>query len=267
MIHVTVGAVLAVMLAVGPAVGAPAPQQEDGTVRIFVFPRTQPELEKSEKKRLEKEAKSARKRAEKARKDVNKALEARYGKKEGEWPEEAIEEASAARRAEMMALVAHHEVQSKQKEMTDSANDLISALEDQMEDAPHLALADSREQADLLVEVLTRRKKASFPSAAQIIYVRVTPVGWEDPAQTLAESPFGQTTKHMAYLGQIMGFQHLKGKVWALHDYTDEEPYWILEAYQQGSAWRGPAYTLAQVLDIVCAALVQPEITEDGSSL
>ena len=82
MIPVAVGAVLAVMLMVAPAAGAPAPVPETGTVRIFVFPRTQPELEKSEKKRLEKEAKSERKRAEKARKDVNKALEARYGKKE-----------------------------------------------------------------------------------------------------------------------------------------------------------------------------------------
>ena len=50
----------------------------------------------------------------------------------------------------MMALVAHHEVKSKQKEMTDSANDLITALGELAEDAPHLAPADSREQADLI---------------------------------------------------------------------------------------------------------------------
>ncbi len=192
---------------------------------------------------------------------MNKGLEARYGKKDEEWPEEAIEEASAARRAEMLALVAHHEAMSKQKEITDSANDLIRALEDQAEDAPHLALADSRELADLTVEVLTRRKKSGFPSAAQIIYVKVTPVGWEDPEKTFADV-FGQGTSHVAYLGQILGWGNLKGKVWTLHFYTNEEPYLILEAYQQGSAWKGPAYTLAQALDIVCATLVQPEETE-----
>ncbi len=56
MIHVSAGAAIALMLMASPVVGSPARAQGDGTVRIFVFPRTQPELEKSEKKRLVKEA-------------------------------------------------------------------------------------------------------------------------------------------------------------------------------------------------------------------
>ena len=49
----------------------------------------------------------------------------------------------------------------------------------------------------------------------------------------------------------------LHGEVTTVHTFSTAEPYWIIEVYQQGSSYRDPALSTAEVLVGLCAGLLR----------
>lgn len=217
-------------------------------VRVYVFGRTQTPLDKASQQAREKQAEADFKRLEAARKDVGKALEAKYGK--SDRPSEALAEFAQVTQAELMALLAQHEVKVEQKDIDDSVQDVTKALREELKKASSAALVDKAEDADLTVELLARRAKTSFPEAAFVLYLKVTPVGWRNSSRFV-------TLQGKYPLYGLAGWRKLHGEVTTLHTFSTAEPYWIIEVYQQGSSYRDPASSTAEVLVGLCAGLLR----------
>lgn len=239
--------------------GTPALRAAEGkTVRVHVFGRAAEAVAKAEKKAREKEADAERKRAERARKDLEKALQAKHGKRIDQWPEEARRESEAAWRTELRAALAHSETKLEENDLVDSASDLAKALADEVKKSPRVALSDSADAADLTVEVVSRAARSSFPAAAWLLYLKVTPVRWPGAA-AFAGTPFEQVKTRQEYLGQILANQNLRGAVATVHAYTEAEPYWIVQVVQQGTSWKHVAWTAAEVLAAFSSDLAEVE--------
>lgn len=108
-----------------------------------------------------------------------------------------------------------------------------------------------------------RRGKTSFPAAAFILYLKVTPRGG-GPADRFAGTSFGQIRTKDAFLGQIMGVQTLAGSVTTVHPFTEAEPFWIIEVFQQGMVYFGPAKSAAEALAGFAVALANEG--DDGTT-
>ena len=243
---------VAVLLAAVTVPPAAAPQP----VRLFVFARPQETLSEPERKAREKETGAELKRAEEARKTLRKALEARHGKNGQGWPDEARRELERAQQAEYTALLAHHEVKVEAEVLRNLADTLGKTILDVDKKTSRLALAGSAEQSDVSVEVLTRRAKTSFPAAAWFLYVKVKPERLAGVAGRTAS--FGQVKDRSAWLGQIMGNQRLQGAVTTMHDYSESEPYWIVEVVQQGTSYGPVVQSTAEVLAAFASGLAEP---------
>jgi hypothetical protein len=244
------------VLAAGLAAPVAAPAAEP--LRVHVRPGPKPTLADAERKALEKEASSASKRAEQERKTVEKTIAAAHGKRMAGWPAEARARYDAASQAELMAILEHHVVKTDADDLRKSANEVSAFLGGAAGKPPVLAVVDSPDGADLVVEVLARRAKTSFPAAAFMLFVKVAPAGGGS-AERFAGTSFGQVRTKDAYLGQIMGVQKLAGFVSTAHAYSEAEPYWIVEVIQQGTGYYAPAQTAAEAIAAFAAGMTEKD--------
>lgn len=245
--------VAGILLAFG---GRPALAGEGKKFGVFVFGRTAETLDEAAHKAREAQTGDEHKRAQEARKTLGKFLEAKHGKKSEDWPKEAREEFDRAWRAEMNVLLAHHEVKITQKKIDAFAKGLANVLKNVAKKTP-VAVVESADQADLTVEVLTHRMQTSFPVVANILYMKVTPVGWREAGTQFAGTSFGEIKSKKEYVGQILGFQNLRGAVTTFHPYSDAEPYWMVEVFQQGATGQF-LQTAAEALSAFCSGLSEP---------
>jgi imidazolonepropionase-like amidohydrolase len=217
-------------------------------VRVYVRPGT-PAAGVAATKSAEKEGEAARKTAEQARESLEKALSARHGKRRENWPADAKAQLDEAWRKEMDAVIAHQAIKTDAKAHADSVDDLTKAFAEEIKRAPHLALANSPDEADLTVEALARRGKTSIPAATYMYYVKVTPgAAWK--ADRLAGKTFGQVG-----VKDARGNARLDGGVVTIHSYSEAEPFWTLEVFQKGSSYFGSAQTLAESLAAFASGL------------
>jgi hypothetical protein len=161
-----------------------------------------------------------------------------------------LAEFAQVKQAELMALLAQHEVKVEQKGIDDSVQDVTKTLREELKKASSAALVDKAEDADLTVELLARRAKTSFPAAAFMLYLKVTPVGWRNSSRFV-------TLQGKYPLYGLAGWRKLHGEVTTVHTFSAAQPYWIIEVYQQGSSYRDPALSTAEVLVGLCAGLLR----------
>lgn len=236
---------------------APAWAETAQTLRVHVSAQALPPLAEPERKTRLQQTEAERKRLTEARKAAEKTAQAAHGKKRQAWPEEVRNRVEEADRLEGMATLAHHELKTEQKDLDDLASFVREAFAEEIKEQPRLALADSPERCDLKVELLARRAHSSFPAAAWILYLKVSPVPAGD-ASAFSGTSFGQIRSQDAYLGQIMGMQRLEGAVGTLHLYGEKEPFWVIEVLQKGTSYGPAALGAAQAVATFAASLGQP---------
>jgi Skp family chaperone for outer membrane proteins len=246
--------VLTVVLAV---LGAPAAwTAEDKPVRLFVSSRAQEALPEAESKAREKELEAERKRAEQAAKALDKGLEAKHGKNAKDWPEEARRQSEDAWQKALQADLARATAKFDE-DLGNFAKSLTNFLKDEVKKSKGIALAESAEQAELAVEVLARAAKTSFPAAAWLLYLKVTPVGSAAAAVT-GDERFAPARAKKLGVG-ILADLHVQGGVATVHPYTEAEPYWILRIYQQGTSYADVVGSAARTLATLGSGLAASE--------
>jgi hypothetical protein len=246
--------VLTVVLA---ALGTPSARAAEGKpVRLYVSVRAQEALPEADSKAREKELDAERKRAEQASKAVDKAIEAKHGKNAKDWPEEARRQSEEAWHKALVADLARATAKFD-KDLGNIAKSLTHFLKDEVKKAKGVALAESADQAELAVEVLARSSKTSFPAAAWMLYLKVTPTGSAAAAAT-SDQKFAQSEGHRLGVG-ILADLVLQGTVATVHPYTEVEPYWILRVYQQGTSYTDVVRSAAGVLAALGSGLAEPE--------
>jgi hypothetical protein len=241
-------------LCIATAVPVQAGTPATNPIRILVRADSSAPVADTERKAREDETNLAVKRAEQERKAVEKALSAAHGKKTARWPADANSRFEAAWQAELMARMAHHAIKTEPKARGGVAANIAGYLNEQAKKSPGVTVTESTEEADLTVDVMALRAKTSFPAAAFIVYLKVTP-GALVPRERFAGTSFGQVRTKDAYLGQILGVQSLAGFISTAHAYSEAEPYWIIEVFQQGTSYLAPAQTAAEAIAGFATAL------------
>jgi hypothetical protein len=234
-------------LAAVTVLAAVPPAAKSAPLRVAIRAGSSAPLADGDRKAREQETELAMKRAEDERKTVHKAVESAHGKRTDRWPAEAKARFDTAWQAELMARLAHHAVKTDAKHLAASASQVATVFQGAVQKNTAVALSESAEGADLVVEVLARRAKSSFPAAAWMLYLKITP-GPAVPADRLAGTSFGEVRGKDAYLGQILGMQKLAGFISTAHPFSAAEPYWIVEVYQQGTSYFAPAETAAEAI-------------------
>jgi hypothetical protein len=235
--------VLAVVLS-GP-VPPSAAAAEGKPVRIYVSARAQEPIPEADKKMREKEADAERKRLEQAAKDVDKTLTAKHGKSFKDWPEEARQQSEGGWQKALAADLGKATVKFDE-DLGNFAKSLTNGLKDAAKKSPRIALAESADQADLAVELLARSAKTSFPAAAWILYLKMTPIGSASAAAT-GDAQFAQVKAQKLGVG-LLANADLQGAVSIVHPYSEAEPYWIIRVFQQGTSYASVVGTAAEVL-------------------
>jgi hypothetical protein len=233
-------------------------------VRLFVFSHEGERLSEAARKDRIKETEAAHDRAEEARKSLQKALESRHGKGESGWPADVRPQLEAARRAEYESLIAHHQIKTDPSDLDKAAQSLAKTIADLARKQPQVALADSREQADLSVEVLARRAKTSFPGAAWFVYLTVKPERMEGTGARFTGTSFGQVRRTEQFV-PMLGFQSMAGSVVTLHPYSEPEPYWTIEVAHQGSGYFVAIQAAAEALMAFGSGLAGPSERKGAS--
>jgi hypothetical protein len=240
--------------------GEAAPAAEPTPLSIHIFGETKDELDKAERNRVKKRLAQARSVAKDALKAIEKELKARYGKRSSEWPEDASARYREADSRERLATLEYHLVEMKPSEVPDSVENLKAAMEDlidsdfvkEMPVAPRLV--ESREQADIAIQVLTRRSRMG---PAWYLYLKVLPQDWLEPAK-LSEASLEKATR----IGNSIGV------VRTLTPYGAEGPYWIVEVERAGGAlgWKGVAGLAVQSLVELFGEIAHGKAEEDADA-
>ena len=248
---------MVVLTAVLAALVAPSARATEGKpVRLYVSARAQEAVPETDSKAREKEADAERKRLEQAAKDLDKTLEAKHGKSSKDWPEEARRQSDEAWQKALRADLARATAKFDE-DLGKSAKSLTHYLKDEVKGSKGVALSESADQAELAVELLARSSRTSFPAAAWMLYLKVTPVGAAAAAAT-GDQQFAQSKAQRLGVGFLAGLD-VQGAMATVHPYTEAEPYWILRAYQQGTSYADVARSAAEVLAALGSGLAEPE--------
>jgi len=246
-----------VLTAVLATLGTPSARAAEGKpVRLYVSTRAQEALPEADSKAREKEFDAGRKRAEQAAKALDKALEAKHGKNSKDWPEEARRQSEDAWQKALRADLARATAKFD-KDLGNIAKSLTNSLKDEVKKSKGVALSESADQAELAVELLARSARTSFPAAAWMLYLKVTPVGAAAAAAT-GDTQFAQVKAKRLGVG-LLAAQYVRGAVATVHPYTEAEPYWIIRVYQQGTSYGDVVRSAADVLAALGSGLAEPE--------
>lgn len=210
------------------AAGAESP------VRVYVFAHQGEQLSEPARKERIKETEAEHDRAEAARKSLQKSLASRHGKDTKAWPPEARQEVSTAYGKEYAALIANHQAKTEPEALAGFAGVLGKTVAELTKKQSQVAVVESREAADLTVELLARRAKTSFPAAAWFLYLTVKPERMD--AARFTGTSFGQVRKSQTFI-PILGLQSMGGAITTFHDYSEAEPYWTIEVGHQGTGY------------------------------
>jgi hypothetical protein len=235
-------ALLAALIILPPPAARAA---DEKPIRIYVFARAQEAVSEADWKPREKEADVKRKAAEQAAKTVDKELQGRHGKNAKNWPEEALRQSDEAWQKAVMADVTRASAKFDD-DLGNFANSLAGWLRDDLKKETRVAVSDSADQADVSVEVLARAARTSFPAAAWLLYLKVTPIG---PAATgaAAEGTFDPIQARKLGVG-LLANETVRGSVALAHPYSASEPYWIVRVFQQGTGYHEVVRTAAEAL-------------------
>ena len=247
-----------VVLAVFPAILVPpaATAADIKPVRIYVSARAQEPIPEADKKAREKEADAERKRLEQAAKDLDKTLTATHGKSFKDWPEEARRQSEEGWQKALAADLAKATVKFDE-DLGNFAKSVTNFLKDEVKKSPRIALAESADQAELAVEVLARSAKTSFPAAAWMLYLKLTPVG-SAAATATGDAQFTQVKAKKLGVG-LLANENLRGAVSIVHPYSEAEPYWTIRVFQQGTSYASVVGTAAEVLAAFGSSLAEPD--------
>lgn len=155
------------------ALAAPAsdPPPPRGPLTVFVQPRPD-EAEPSQEQKAARKAKSEE--ASKAYDQVFNNLKKQFGKDRAKWPEDKRTEYYNALDASGVAWSEHYYYARPAKEKADSVTDLTKSLGKSRKEA-YVVLAERREDADLLVEILGRKGQAKFVVGAKYLGFDILP--------------------------------------------------------------------------------------------
>jgi len=150
----------------------------------------------------------------------------------------------------------------KQEETTDSAADIRKSLAALIEsaDGSRARVVDSEAEADLIVEVLTRRKKSGFPAFWQFVYLKVTPVGW-DVSEDLGNTAFDRIEREGELGVGLLASSSVEKTVKTIRPYGAESPFWVIEVGLQGRNWSELGSFGAEVIH----GLVEPPAAPEDS--
>jgi hypothetical protein len=235
-------ALLAALLVLLPPAARAA---DEKPLRIHVFARAQEKVPEADWKPREKEADSKRKAAEQAAKTVDKELQGRHGKNAKNWPEDAVRQSDEAWQKAVMADVTRASAKFDE-DLGGIAMSLANWLRDDLKKEPRVAVSDSADQADLTVEVLARAARTSFPAAAWLLYLKITPVG-PAAAGAAADGTFDPVQARKLGIG-LMANETVRGAVAIAHPYSAAEPFWIVRVFQQGTGYHEVVGTASAAL-------------------
>lgn len=212
-------ALLAMTLAVAGPRGL---QAADLAVHVTGATPKAPTKEAQEQLRLKKEA------LHQPYVDLQAALSKQYGKDPAKWPADKRAECQAAHDAFFEAQTDwFYSIDLKQKDIDDSVRELSQALEEKKA----ARVAATRDDADLVVEVVGRAKVTDSSwganGVAAQLALRVLPGGRLD-APALAKSGAAWSDKKSFWM---------KVSVDSLHEFTAEAPYWLLISNKPGMGW------------------------------
>jgi hypothetical protein len=248
---------IVVLTAVLAALVPPSARAAEGQpVRLYVFARAQQAAPETDSKAREKEADAERKQLEQAAKALDKALEAKHGKSSKDWPEEARRQSDEAWQKALRADLARATAKVDE-DLGKSAKSLVTYLKDEVKGSKGVALSESADQAELAVELLARSARTSFPAAAWMLYLKVTPVGSAAAAAT-GDQQFAQVKEKQLGVG-LLAEETVRGAVATVHPYTEAEPYWIIRVFQQGTSYADVVRSAAEVLAALGSGLAEPE--------
>lgn len=189
-------------------------------------------IEKEERKTLAKELNAKAKTAEKATKELEKQLKKQHGKKRERWPADAQEQLEEVERESASASHERDYGFNQQKDIDDSVMD----LEKYLGGKKIWKQVESAEEADFVIEVLGRTlRKNSYPYASSHLYARVSPGSKMDAALLVEQDLEWLKTR--------------TGRVYELHVYTEEEPFWEVEFEGDGILWGFASKSAAGVID------------------
>ncbi len=194
-------------------------------LNVYVTAKTIQPVDSATKKQLQKELKGKASEAKDRKKALEKQLKSELGGDKDKWPPEKREELLQAEDTEKMILLELESLDVKQKDLDDTVGDIKRSIqgEGMAKVKKYIRLVETPEEADLTAEVLGRRKEGggglvACADCSYFVYLKVTPEA-------------GIRSENLGGLAPKTGF--LVG-VRRIHQYQDQEPFWILEAASTG---------------------------------
>lgn len=189
-------------------------------MNVFVTAGTVQTVDSATKKQLQKELKAKASQAKDQKKSLEKQLKAQLGGDKDKWPPEKREELHRAEDVEKMIRVQIESLDIVQKDLDDTAEDIKRSIQGEgfAKVKKYIRLVETREEADLTAEVICRIREGVPGLLACVdcdyyVYIKLYPEAGVNAANMSQVSPKG---------------------VRRIHQYREEEPYWIIEAWSQG---------------------------------
>lgn len=203
-------------------------------MNVYVMAGTVEKVDSATKKQLQKELKGKASQAKDQKKSLEKQLKSQFGGDKDKWPPEKLKEYRNAEDAEKMILMEMERLSIVQKDLDDTTADIKRAIQGEgfAKVKKFIHLVETPEAADLTAEVMCRRREGipglvACADCTYYVYLKLHP----------------QAGINKENLDQISP----KGVI-RIHQYKEEEPYWIIEAADQGK-WGNAANAAAGSLN------------------
>jgi hypothetical protein len=188
------------------------------TLNVYITSLALAQHDSAAKKTLRKDLEKKYSEAKKQKKELEKQLKAQFGKDKKMWPLETQQKFKQAEDLERMVTVEFVALENTQKDLDDTVADMKRTILGEGVPKPkkYLNLVGTPEEADLVVEVMSRKREGvpglvACVDCTYFVYLKVTPAVEID------------TTKLGMVVPENFGVRRI-------HQYRSDEPFWIIEA-------------------------------------